>query len=106
MFGNGKGGASNEVYFVRILVGAYLLYIDYQIFDDAMTREGTGRIVMIGFMILFAIVGVVLIMISVRALLGLSSGNEKKEDVESESLQGDTEDKKESGEARDEKSEM
>ncbi len=106
MFGKGNGGTSNAVYFVRILVGAHLLYIDYQIFDDAMAREGMGKIVMIGFMILFAITGLVLIMISLRALLGLSSGTEKKEDKENGSKPGDTDDVKQIEESEDDKGEM
>ncbi|MBQ7584472.1 MAG: hypothetical protein IJT24_07655 [Lachnospiraceae bacterium] len=77
---NGNGERSNTVYFVRILVGAYLLYIDYQIFNDVMDREGAGRIAMMVFMVLFAIVGTVLILMSARQLLGLSSGKDKKKD--------------------------
>ena len=77
MFGN-NGGRSQAVYLVRILVGAYLIYIDYSIFDDVMAREGTSRVVMTAIMVMFAIVGSALILISARTLLGISSGDEGK----------------------------
>ena len=75
MFGN-NGGRSQAVYLVRILVGAYLIYIDYSIFDDVMAREGTSRVVITAIMVMFAIVGVALILISARTLLGISSGGD------------------------------
>ena len=52
------------------MVGAYLLYIDYQIFGDVMAREGTSRIVMTAFMFIFAVTGIMLIILSGMGLMG------------------------------------
>ena len=67
---------------IRMLIGAYLLYIDYQIFGDVMAREGASKIVMITFMVFFAIVGVFLIIMSLKALTGAGSdkSDEKRSD--------------------------
>ena len=67
---------------IRMLIGAYLLYIDYQIFGDVMAREGASKIVMIAFMVFFAITGVFLVAMSAKALLGAGEGNAPKDGKE------------------------
>lgn len=79
--GSKNGGTSKAVYAVRILIGAYLLYIDYQIFNDVMAREGISRIVMLAIMALFLIAGIILIVFSLKALMGVGK-QDKKEDGE------------------------
>ena len=59
---------------IRLLIGAYLLYIDYQIFGDVMARTGPSKAVMTVIMVLFAVIGVFLIIMSAKALLGSGGG--------------------------------
>ncbi|MCR5774719.1 MAG: hypothetical protein K6G42_06500 [Lachnospiraceae bacterium] len=68
MFGGGAGDTKAALT-IRLLIGAYLLYIDYQIFNDVMAREGISKIVMILFMVLFAVTGVMLIVVNGKKLL-------------------------------------
>ena len=63
-------GDSKAALTIRVIVGAYLLYIDYQIFGDVMAREGVSRYVMLAIMAVFAVVGVLLIIMSIRSLAG------------------------------------
>lgn len=65
-----KDGRASRSLLIRILVGAYLLYIDYQIFADVMAREGTSRTVMTLIMGAFAVIGLSLIILSVMGFLG------------------------------------
>ncbi len=67
---------------IRLLIGAYLLYIDYQVYGDVMAREGISKLVMIICMILFAVIGVFLMIMSGRALLG--AGEDKKPEKEAD----------------------
>ena len=67
---NNRGGRASTSLVIRLLVGAYLLYIDYQIFADVMAREGTSRIVMTVIMAAFAIIGLSLIILSAMGFLG------------------------------------
>lgn len=80
-----KEKSSKTVLAVRAMVGAYLLYIDYQIYADVMAREGTSKYVMMGFMALFAIVGITLVTLTVLSFLGLRGGS-----AETDVLQDDT----------------
>ena len=87
--GKGWKDAPKATLTIRLLIGAYLLYIDYQIYGDVMSREGTSRIVMLGIMVLFAVVGVLLIVLSVRALTGAGKEDTSDKDAgsdDSESL--------------------
>ena len=68
---NGGGIPPKATLTIRLLIGAYLLYIDYQIFPDVMAREGISKYVMLGIMVFFAIAGAALIIMSARPLLGL-----------------------------------
>ena len=91
--GRNSGETSNAVLTVRLIVGAYLFYIDYQLFDEVMEKEGTDRIVMIAFMIFFAIAGAVLIVMSARALLGGGSkdtGAEAADGKDGERTEGES----------------
>ena len=69
---------------IRLLIGAYLLYIDYQVFGDVMAREGISKIVMIICMILFAVIGVFLMIMSGRALLGAGEAKKPGEETDKE----------------------
>ena len=67
--GNKKAPVPKAVLTVRLLVGAYLLYIDYDIFFDVLARKGASRIIMFIAMALFAVVGVFLIVKSAGSLI-------------------------------------
>ncbi|MBO6147663.1 MAG: hypothetical protein IJ827_01195 [Lachnospiraceae bacterium] len=67
--GRKKAPVPKAVLTVRLLVGAYLLYIDYDIFFDVLARKGASRIIMFIAMALFAVVGVFLIVGSARSLI-------------------------------------
>lgn len=75
-------GATKAVLTIRLLIGAYLLYIDYQIFGDVMAREGTAKYVMLAIMALFAMFGIVLIIMSVRALIRGEADDAEAEDMD------------------------
>lgn len=79
--GSKNGGTSKGVYTVRMLIGAYLLYIDHEIFNDVMAREGISRIVMLVIMALFLVAGIILIVFSLKALTG-SGKQDRSEDEE------------------------
>ncbi len=64
---------------IRLLIGCYLLYIDYQIFPDVMAREGVSKYVMLAIMVFFAITGIALIIFSAKALPGAGESGSKKE---------------------------
>ena len=70
-------GTSKSVLTVRLLVGAYLLYLVYQMYDGMMAREGTGRIVLLAFMALFSIAGITLIILSLKGLIGAGDADRK-----------------------------
>ena len=79
-------GTSKSVLTVRLLVGGYLLYLVYQMYDGMMAREGTGRIVLLAFMALFSVAGITLIIISLKGLLGGGGSDRKDGQDKSEEL--------------------
>ncbi|MCR5596173.1 MAG: hypothetical protein K6G12_10010 [Lachnospiraceae bacterium] len=66
---------------VRILVGAYLLYADYSVYDDMLLKTGAQKILLIAVMLLFLVAGVALIVTSLRSLYASST---KKDDEDKE----------------------
>lgn len=71
---------------IRLLIGCYLLYIDYQIFSDVMARDVISKYVMLAIMVFFAVTGIVLIIFSAKALLGIrGNGTERGYGTKSES---------------------
>lgn len=60
---------------IRLLIGVYLIYIDYQIFSDVMAREGISKYIMLAIMVFFIIAGAILIITSARSLLGAGGGS-------------------------------
>ena len=78
--GNGKGLPPRAVSTIRLLIGFYLFYIDYQIFPDVMARTGTSKIVMMAFMALFVVAGSALIYTSARNLLSRGPVSEEHGD--------------------------
>ncbi len=78
---NNRGLPDRAVLTIRLIIGGYLLYIDYQIFDDVMRRQGISKYVMIGFMVLFALAGSVLIVLSIRGLFRSEEPGRKKEET-------------------------
>ncbi len=75
-------GATKAVLTIRLLIGAYLLYIDYQIFGDVMAREGTSKYVMLLAMALFAVFGIFLIIMSAKALIRGETEADEIEDTD------------------------
>ncbi len=65
---------------IRLLVGIYLLYIDYSVFDYMLERTGGEKIAIIAIMILFLFSGVILIFTSAKSLY--ESKYKKKDDTE------------------------
>ncbi|MBQ9359519.1 MAG: hypothetical protein IJT96_00615 [Lachnospiraceae bacterium] len=80
-------GATKASLTIRLLIGAYLLYIDYQIFGDVMAREGASKYVMLAAMALFAVFGIFLIIMSAKALI-----RGETDDAEAEDMDHDNED--------------
>lgn len=54
---------------IRLLVGAYLLYTAYGLFPGATSDTEEGRLFLAIFMVLFAVIGVLLLVVSGGALL-------------------------------------
>lgn len=92
--GNGKGLPPRAVSTIRLLIGFYLFYIDYQIFPDVMARTGTSKIVMMAFMALFVVAGSALIYTSARNLLSRGPVSEEHGD-QSRSITEASEERKE-----------
>ncbi|MCR5747686.1 MAG: hypothetical protein K6G03_08250 [Lachnospiraceae bacterium] len=83
---------SKGVLTVRLLIGAYLLYIDYDIFDDVMAREGSSKIIMIAAMVLFAAAGLWLVAMSIKGLMGVDEqGSAEDNKTENDNLENDSE---------------
>ncbi len=79
---NNRGLPDRAVLTIRLIIGGYLLYIDYQIFDDVMQRQGISKYVMIAFMVLFALAGSILIVLSIRGLFRSEEpGMPKEEEI-------------------------
>lgn len=53
---------------IRIAAGLYLLYLAYSMFNAQAQMQGTERVVFIGALLLFAVIGGVLIFTSLRGL--------------------------------------
>lgn len=53
---------------IRIAAGVYLLYLAYSIFGTQAQMQGVERVVFIGALILFTVIGGVIIISSLRAL--------------------------------------
>ena len=66
---SGSTGPNKAVLTIRAIVGAYLLYLDYQMFEGMMEKQGMEKIAMIAVMAVFAIAAVVLIVLSARGLM-------------------------------------
>ncbi len=75
----GRGVPPKAVLTIRLLIGLYLLYTDYQIYPDVMAREGTSKIVMIGIMVFFAVAGIILILMSGKELIAGRAGTDGQE---------------------------
>lgn len=76
---------------IRLLVGAYLLYTAYGLFPGATSSTQEDHLFLAVFMVLFAVIGVLLLAISGRALLqgryvdgALDAGEEEKTQDETE----------------------
>ncbi len=78
---NNRGLPDRAVLTIRLIIGGYLLYIDYQIFDDVMRRQGISKYVMIAFMILFALAGSILIVLSIKGLFRSEEPGQKTEEA-------------------------
>ncbi len=80
----GGNGVSRAALVIRLLIGGYLLYIDYQIFPDVMARQGISRVIMLAIMGLFAIAGITLIIMSGKSLMtgDYDQGETDKDDPE------------------------
>ncbi|MBR1478779.1 MAG: hypothetical protein IJ608_12610 [Lachnospiraceae bacterium] len=69
----------------RLLVGLYLLYADYSVFDDMLLMEGTKRFLLIAVMIIFAAAGILLIVTSAIGLYRWKFGDKKdKQNMDNE----------------------
>ncbi|MCR5501746.1 MAG: hypothetical protein K6F53_01915 [Lachnospiraceae bacterium] len=54
---------------LRLVVGGYLLYLDYSVFDYAIHKTGIERIILLLILLLFLIAGGGLIIFSIMALV-------------------------------------
>ncbi|MCR5735596.1 MAG: hypothetical protein K6G22_13395 [Lachnospiraceae bacterium] len=92
---NRPGVSPNFRYTVRLIVGGYLLYTDYSVFDYFMSLTGWEKIALGAVLVLFIVAGVYLIVTSLKELI--SSGNKKDQskalsDTEIAGIQEKTED--------------
>lgn len=65
----GRRGLPTQMHlFIRIAAGAYLVYLSYGIFSTQAQAQGVERVVFIGALILFAVIGGTVIISSLRSL--------------------------------------
>lgn len=60
--------ASKMMLTTRVLVGAYLLYVSYSLIESVKTGADSRRLVMAFFLAAFALIGLILIVFSGKAL--------------------------------------
>ena len=53
----------------KVLIGGYLLYNTYQIVQNLSTYEGNQKLIFGGFSVVFVVVGVALIVLSIRDMM-------------------------------------
>lgn len=75
----------------KVLIGGYLLYNTYQIVQNLSTYEGNQKLIFTGFSVVFVVVGVALIVLSIRDMMqgyyvGGPMDPDAKEDVDKEEV--------------------
>lgn len=61
--------SKNTILTIRIVVGFYLLYLDYSILSDWQNVKESNRFIIMTFVIVFAVFALVLIALSVKTLI-------------------------------------
>ena len=75
----------------KVRIGGYLLYNTYQIVQNLSTYEGNQKLIFTGFSVVFVVVGVALIVLSIRGMMqgyyvGGPMDPDAKEDVDKEEV--------------------
>lgn len=76
---------------IRLLVGAYLLYTAYGLFPGATSATEENHLLLAVFMVLFAVIGVLLLVVSGRSLLQGRYADGELDAGEEEEVQDQTE---------------
>ncbi len=78
---NKSGFSSQAVLTIRVIIGAYLIYIDYSVWNYVSEQTGGKKIALILLLALFALAGSALIVTSLIALWkDYRASRENKED--------------------------